>query len=85
MARFQFKYPRARRPIANWVNKITEAQWANMAELHLTFDSADYVKPYVVFNVGGNNYRIIALVAFDAKRVQVESVLTHEQYNNWEA
>jgi mRNA interferase HigB len=48
-----------------------------------TIPSADYVAPYIVFNVGGNKYRIIALVKFPLKLVMVIKALTHEQYDRW--
>jgi mRNA-degrading endonuclease HigB of HigAB toxin-antitoxin module len=35
----------------------------------------------IVFNVGGNKYRLIAAIHFNRARVYVRHVLTHEEYN----
>jgi mRNA interferase HigB len=41
----------------------------------------DKVGERFVFNIGGNKYRLIAAVAFQAQLVWVKAVLTHEQYD----
>jgi mRNA interferase HigB len=38
-------------------------------------------KKFVVFNVGGNKYRIVAIVNFKGQIVIVEVALTHKQYD----
>ena len=50
-------------------------------ELKQTFGSADYVKPYTVFNISGNKYRLISLIAYATTTVGVENVLTHAEYD----
>jgi hypothetical protein len=46
-----------------------------------TFASADYVAGRLVFNIGGNKYRIIASVDFQEQILIVDKVMTHEQYD----
>jgi mRNA interferase HigB len=47
-----------------------------------TFNSADIVAGNkVIFDVGGNKYRIVGLVAFRSKRIFVLFVGTHAQYD----
>jgi mRNA interferase HigB len=77
------KYPPARKAFGNWRRVVEQAKWANLIELQGIFSSADYVAPYIVFNIGGNKYRIIALVKFPLQLLQIEEALTHEQYNDW--
>jgi mRNA interferase HigB len=38
-----------------------------------------------VFNIGGNKYRLIAVIHFNRKKVFIRHILTHQQYdrNNW--
>ena len=64
---------------------VEAAEWRNPADLKKTFGSADIVGHQTVFNVGGNKCRLIALVQYKSKRVLVQHVLTHAEYDkgNW--
>ncbi len=50
-------------------------------ELKQTFGPADYVRPYTVFNISGNKYRLISLINYQITTVAVENVLTHTEYD----
>jgi mRNA interferase HigB len=43
--------------------------------------SAGKVEEYVVINVGGNKYRLIAIVSYPTGRVYIQDVLTHKEYD----
>ena len=67
---------------------MIEAQtFKQLMALKETFGSADYVKPYTVFNIAGNKYRLVALVDYGLQTVSVGHVLTHEEYDEqgWKA
>ncbi|NJR74911.1 MAG: type II toxin-antitoxin system HigB family toxin [Scytonema sp. CRU_2_7] len=57
------------------------AQSQNFVELRQLFPSADQVSHLTVFNIGGNNYRLIALVDYKYQKVFIRHVLTHAEYN----
>lgn len=78
---FRVKHPASRKALSRWELVVESAQWNNLAELKATFSSADYVDGYTVFNIGGNKYRLIALVSYLRQAVQVDAVLTHEEYD----
>ena len=40
-------------------------------------------RPIMVFDVGGNNYRLVFLVRYRFKKVFVNQVMTHREYDNW--
>jgi mRNA interferase HigB len=50
-------------------------------ELRATFPSADVVGDLIVFNIGGNKYRLIASIHFNRGKVYVRHVLTHREYD----
>ena len=52
-----------------------------MAELRKTFASADRVGDKVVFNIGGNKYRLIAAVHFSRGKLYIRDILTHAEYD----
>jgi mRNA interferase HigB len=47
------------------------------------FNSADYVPPFVIFDAGGNNFRIVAVLHFNRQRLYIREVLTHAEYDRW--
>jgi mRNA interferase HigB len=62
--------------------KITKgASWSDWGALKQTFGTADRVGNCVVFDVGNNNYRLIARVKFDKRRVFVLKVMDHREYD----
>lgn len=80
---FALKHPKARSPLNNWLVVTCAATWKTFIELKNTFGSADYVQNLVIFDIGGNNYRLIASIDFAKQRIYILDVLTHDQYNRW--
>ena len=68
-------------PLNHWVNNVEAANWTNPADVSATFNKADCVNSKWLFNVGGNNYRLAALIWFQNKIVHVLKVMTHEEYD----
>ena len=72
----------AQTAMTEWYTTASEASWNHFDELRKTFNSADYVADgKVVFDVGGNKYRIVGLVAYRTKRIFVLFVGTHAEYD----
>ena len=64
------------------VEKVAEAVWQSHNDVKATFPSADYVKNgRYVFNIGGNKYRIVAVVLFIGGVMELRFVGTHEEYD----
>jgi mRNA interferase HigB len=69
-------------PLNKWVEKVKAAEWKSHAELKQMFPSADYVKNgRYVFNIAGNNYRIVAVVIFIGGVMNIRFVGTHSEYD----
>lgn len=58
--------------------------WDHAPQMRETFGSADPVGSRVVFNIGGNKARLIAVVNFSQKRVVVEAILSRADYDRME-
>ncbi len=72
----------AKAAMTEWYATASKAGWNNFSELKKTFNSADMVSGNkVIFDVGGNKYRIVGLVAFRSKRIYILFVGTHAQYD----
>ncbi len=81
LTQFWEKHPNAETSLRTWYKLTTWAQWQNFAELHQAFPSADQVGNLTVFNIGGNKYRLIALIDYKYQKVFIRHVLTHAEYD----
>ena len=52
----------------------------NFAGVKQSFNTADFVAPYVVFDIGGNRYRLIAAMSFSRRVLFIRAILTHKEY-----
>lgn len=68
-------------PILDWYRQSKKADWKNLSELKEIFPHADLVGECVVFNIGGNKYRLITKINFKAKIIYIRFVLTHKEYD----
>jgi mRNA interferase HigB len=53
-----------------------------LAKKH-AFSVRHYVAPYTVFDVGGNNFRVIAAIHYNRQTLYIREVLTHAEYDRW--
>jgi mRNA interferase HigB len=78
---FARKHPDSRSSLKSWTQLVESNSFNHLVELKKTFGSADQVRPYTVFNISGNKYRLIAIVDYALQSVSIECVLTHSQYD----
>lgn len=78
---FVADHPDAEAALDTWYRVARRAAWQNLAEVKATYPHADTVAPYTVFNIRGNNYRLIAEIFYDDQTLLVRHVLTHEEYD----
>lgn len=78
---FWKKHPDSKTSLRLWFTLTTAADWQNFVELRQTFPSADQVRNFTVFNIGGNKYRLVAFVDYTYQKVFIRHVLTHAEYD----
>ncbi|MBF0137600.1 MAG: type II toxin-antitoxin system HigB family toxin [Magnetococcus sp. DMHC-1] len=79
---FWTRYPDAAIPLQAWYRTMTHAAYVDFSDLRATFGSADYVPPkFTVFNIGGNKYRLVAVIHYNRRKVYVRAILTHIEYD----
>ena len=68
--------------LEEWYDKTVKAEWGNFAQVRKTFNSADFVgNKRIVFNIKGNQYRLVALVLYRIKMVYIRFIGTHDDYD----
>ena len=78
---FWEKHPRAKSPLEAWYQVAKQAEWQNFADVRRTSNTADAVGRFVVFDIGGNKYRLIAVIHYNRQKLFIRHVLTHAQYD----
>jgi mRNA interferase HigB len=76
----------ARKPLEDWSAITALAQWKGFDDLGRTFPSADRVtvksgKTVVVFNIGGNKFRLVSAIHYNTQKVFILDVMTHDEYD----
>lgn len=76
------KHPDTKVPLSEWYLKVERAEWNSFADMRNDFNSVDYVgNQHYVFNIRGNNHRLVVAVKFTPKLVYIRFVGTHEEYD----
>ena len=76
------KHPETRQPLSEWYVKVERARWESFNDMKRDFSSVDYVgNQRYVFNIKGNNHRLVVAVKFTPKLVYIRFVGTHEEYD----
>lgn len=74
-------HPDSEIPLRAWYQVARAADWTCFADIRGTYGTADLVGNKVVFNVGGNKFRVIAVIDYEGHKVFVRFVLDHEEYD----
>jgi mRNA interferase HigB len=75
-------YADARGPLSTWYAVCKKAEWSSYHHLQQDFPEAFPVGDNrVVFDIKGNKYRIVAMVLFPFKQVQIKWIGTHKEYD----
>ena len=80
---FAKQHAASRKPLARFLAIARAATWKHFPEVKQTFQAADYASATgsIVFDIGGNKYRLIARADFAEQMLFIQTVTTHEKYN----
>ena len=75
-------HPDTQTALEDWFQKVRQAEWNCFADIKQMFNSVDSVgNQRYVFNIRGNNYRLIVIVKFTIKTVLVRFIGIHAEYD----
>ncbi|MCR5040248.1 MAG: type II toxin-antitoxin system HigB family toxin [Bacteroidales bacterium] len=76
------KNPQSKYALEDWFNKTKEAEWKNFSDIKKTFNTVSSVgNNRYVFNIRGNDYRLVVLIKFTISHVLIRFVGTHAEYD----
>ena len=79
---FILKNKEGKDAINNWYSIIQKMNCSNFHELKNIFNSVDAIgNDLYVFNIKGNNYRLITRIIFKTRTVFIKFIGSHNQYN----
>ena len=83
---FWERHPDAKKPLQAWYDDALRANWKTSAEIKRTYGNASFLADNrVVFNIKGNDYRIIVKVHYDQGHLYIRFVGTHRSYDEIDA
>lgn len=82
LVEFWKKHPLAEVGLTTWYQKVKSAKWKSLHDIKKDFPTADLIgENRVIFDIKGNDYRMICLVFIKGQKVYVRFVGTHSQYD----
>jgi mRNA interferase HigB len=79
---FAIKHPNTKAGLQHWYRQIKQGSFKTFADLRRTFQSADQVGKFTVFNIAGNTARLIAAIHYNRQKVYIRAILTHGEYDS---
>lgn len=86
LRQFWEKHPAAEQPIKAWFDELSKATWTQPSDIKALYRNASILKNRrVVFNIKGNDYRLIVAIAYKLGIVYVKFIGTHTEYDKIDA
>ena len=83
---FWRRHPDAEGPLKAWFAEVARSEWKTMSDIKKQYATASVVdSERVVFNIGGNKYRLVVWVNYAYRVVYVRFIGTHVQYDRIDA
>ena len=68
-----------------WLYEALEAQWSAPSDIKARYPSASFLSDNrVVFNIKGNNYRLLVQINYRRSTVLIKKIGTHAEYDRWD-
>ena len=82
LVQFMERHPRSDSSLRSWVQVVETSQWKTPADIKNTFASASFLSDNrVIFNLGGNKFRLLVLAIYVQGSVIISWLGTHAEYD----
>lgn len=86
LKKFWEKHSDAETPLRHWYSLANQADWKTPADIKAAYRNASILpNNRVVFNIKGNDYRLIVFVLFRRSTLYIRFIGTHEEYDRIDA
>jgi len=76
------EHPEVKVALQEWVSMVKRSDWTCFADIKKMINSVDYIgNQRYVFNIKGNNYRLVVVIKFTIKFIYIRFIGTHSEYN----
>jgi mRNA interferase HigB len=75
------KFPDVKKQIDRWYATVEQAEWQHLEDVRKIYRNAEAVGNFTVFNIKGNNYRLIVRISYEKQRIYYKYLLTHAEYD----
>jgi mRNA interferase HigB len=75
------RYPHLKKAIDEWYSILRKAQWQSLEDVRRIYRDAEAVGNFTVFNIKGNDFRLIVGIDYENQVVYYKHLLTHADYN----
>lgn len=80
------KHPDTEQPLKAWFDDTSRANWKTPSEIRDNYANASIIaNNRVVFNIKGNNHRLIVHIRYDISIVFIRFIGTHQEYDKIDA
>ncbi len=74
--------PLLKAALGAWVHEVKKARWSNAADLRRSYATARIISSErIVFDIKGNDYRLVAAVDFEKRIVWIKWLSTRRDYD----
>jgi mRNA interferase HigB len=77
---FAGKHSDSLEPLKTWHKIASKAAWSDITDVTAIYPHADAVGKCTVFNIGGNDFRLVVQIDYEAQLIYVKKVMTHAEY-----
>lgn len=78
------KHANSKSPLVAWLEEAEDAEWKTPQDIKNRYRSADFLSGNrVIFDIGGNNYRLVVLVRYQNGVLMIQKIGTHAEYSRW--
>lgn len=82
LKKYAEKHPDSKTALQEWVSSVRKSKWTCFADIKKQYNSVDSIgNQHYVFNIKGNNHRLVVVIKFTIQFVYVRFIGTHKEYD----
>ena len=86
LRQFWERHPDTEQPLKDWYKHAVRANWQSPLQVKADYPSASIIAgDRVIFNIRGNNYRLVVHISYQSRQVYIRFIGTHAEYDRIDA